>query len=316
MKERKIMESLVIKIDSFGITELAELKKILENKQIKKINNNLKSKHEIEIEYDNKEIKMNEKFNFKVKLIRNKYYRQLLNIVDNILKVDTRKIGIVNRDDYLRETYVDLNKYIDIKKYNEKLKMALINYIGVYNFDNIFELSKDEMLELKKYYQMNDNNDNLEYIIRLMGAYIPNNSTEKVLKILEPRIYGKKLDEMKKCNNFILICPEIIQEICVKYFSNFEECGIRDIFELYSIIFNLVLTHEIGHGVFDYIYDYTNERRANYFTSLTFDGTFDKIIKNKTDIQGGAYKNPILITDDKDILYIKKNVYDIIKSEL
>ena len=140
-------------------------------------------------------------------------------------------------------------------------------------------------------------NSDSEYITRLLGVYIPNECKDQVIKELEPKLYGIRLDKIKECKNFILICPEIIQEFCIENYREFEKCGIEDIFELYTIIFDKVLVHEIGHGVFEYINDADNESRANYFASLTFDGTFDRIIKIMTDIQKGSYKNPKLIDD-------------------
>ena len=291
---------MIIKIKDCDSEKLNELKNILENKQIKIINNNLKSKDKIEIVYDDKKIKLNEKFNFKVKLIRNKYYRQLLNLINSVNKI------IINKENFITHLSSNMEECeIVSSRFKDLLKVALINYIGVYNFDNIFELTKEEMIELKKYIQINDS----EYITRLLGRYISDKSKEEVIRVLEPKIYGSKLDKIKECKNFILICPEIIQEFCIEYFKEFKGCGIRDIFELYTIIFNKVVVHEIGHAVFDYIDDTHNESRANYFASLTFDGTVDKIIQKMTDIQGGTYKNPKLIDDS--IKTITKNVYKI-----
>ena len=289
---------IIIKMNYFDSEKLNELRNILENKQIKDTNNDRKD--ETKIVYDDKKIELNEKFNFKVKLIRNKYYRKLLNLINSVNRI------IINKENFT--THLSSNAEeceIVSSRYKDLLKMALINYIGVYNFDNIFELTKEEMIKLKEYKQINDS----EYITRLLGIYISDKRKEEVIQILESKIYGSKLDKIKECKNFILICPEIIQEFCVQYFKEFRECGIRDIFELYTIILNKVVVHEIGHAVFDYIDDTHNESRANYYASLTFDGTFDNIIKKMTDIQGGAYKNPKLIDDS--IEDITKNVYKI-----
>lgn len=271
---------IIIKMNYFDSEKLNELRNILENKQIKDTNNDRKD--ETKIVYDDKKIELNEKFNFKVKLIRNKYYRKLLNLINSVNRI------IINKENFT--THLSSNAEeceIVSSRYKDLLKMALINYIGVYNFDNIFELTKEEMIKLKEYKQINDS----EYITRLLGIYISDKRKEEVIQILESKIYGSKLDKIKECKSFILICPEIIQEFCVQYFKEFRECGIRDIFELYTIILNKVVVHEIGHAVFDYIDDTHNESRANYYASLTFDGTFDNIIKKMTDIQGGAYKN-------------------------
>lgn len=296
---------IIIKTESINSTKIEDLRNILENNRIKIINNdNLKSKGEIEIVYDDERLKMNEKFDFKVKLIRNKYYRQLLNIINAV-----NKVIINNKEKFIsHDLLCELREiYIESKFYKDMLKMALINYIGVYNFDNIFELTKDEMIKLKEYEQLNNDSD---YITSLLGMYVNDKGKEEVLRLLEPKIYGSKLDKIKKCKNFILICPEIIQEFCIGCFKKFKECGVRDIFELYTIIFNKVLVHEVGHSVFDdYINDSENERRANYFASLTFDGTFDKIIQKMTEIQRGSYKGPKLIDDS--IETIIKDVYKI-----
>ena len=303
----------ILKIDSFNKDELNMLREHFEKNRIKTIYNNIKSEDKIQIEYDEKLIELNKKFELRIKLIRNKYFRQLLNII-NIKDDVNKKIDEYNsaaekynKYSFIFDKFVYLDK-IDSIDFKDTLRMLLINYIGVYNFDNVFELSKEEMIELKDYKQINNIT---EYnITRLMGAFIPEDAKEHVIEALKSKIYGIKLDEMKKCRNFIIICPEIIQEFCVEHFNKFKECDIRDIFELYTIIFNLVLVHEIGHGVY-YKDDFEKEKRANYFASLTFDGVFDKIIKVKTDIQGGAYENPILLTNDIDIKEIKLKIYNI-----
>lgn len=278
----------IIKISDLDSEKLNFLKNILENNQIINIDNN--HKDEIKIVYDVKKIKLNEKFNNRIELIRNKYYRQLLNWINLENEI------ILNQKETIKKYVIMelISTDMESKRYNNMLKMALINFIGVYNFDNIFELTKDEMLELKDYMRMNSDS---EYITRLLGVYIPNECKDQAIKELEPKLYGSRLDKIKECKNFILICPEIIQEFCIENYREFEKCGIEDIFELYTIIFNKVLVHEIGHGVFEYINDADNESRANYFASLTFDGTFDKIIKIMADIQKGSYKNPKLIDD-------------------
>lgn len=290
---------IIIKMNDFDSEKLNELRNILENKQIKDTNNDRKD--ETKIVYDDKKIELNEKFNFKVKLIRNKYYRKLLNLINSVNKI------IINKENFITHLSSNAEQCEIVSScYKDLLKMALINYIGVYNFDNIFELTKEEMIKLKEFKQINDS----EYITRLLGMYISDKSKEEVIQILESKIYGSKLDKIKECKNFILICPEIIQEFCVEYFKEFKECEIRDIFELYTIIFNKVVVHEIGHAVFDYIDDTHNESRANYFASLTFDGTVDKIIQKMTNIQGGTYKNPKLIDDS--IENLTKDIYKII----
>ena len=290
-----------IKLNSFDITSLNELRNILENNSIKETYNNLKCKDEIKIVYEKKLVELNKKFKFKIELIRNKYYRQFLDRISLIEPQSAYKPYRFNM--FLEE--IHLSDHIDVNQYRDTIKIALINYIGVFNFDNIFELTKEEMIELKDYIcGIGNYNDYTECISKLLGMY--GHSSEKVFSILETKISKKKLDEMKKCNKFILICPELIREFCIDHFENFKEFDIKDIFELYNIIFNKVLVHEIGHAVF---ID-KGESEANYFVSNTFDGVFDPIIKRMTDIQGGEYKYPKLITEIDDFSRIKE-IYSI-----
>ena len=298
------MNKLIIKIKPFNIEKLMELREILENYRIISINNELKSKDEFEIEYDTKEIELDEKFKLKIKLIRNKFYIQLINFV-----YQYENIIIAQFDDYGERINADLNKYISVDKYKDMLKMALINYIGVYNFDNIFKLSKDEMFTLEEYKYDPNNSRTTKDIFEVYGMYCHKN--ERIFELLEPKINSDMLEKIKKCNKFILICPELIKEFCKSHFDDFKEFDIMNKEELKHIIFSKVLVHEIGHGVFDYLNDSENERRANYFASLSFDGTFDEIIKKfiKANKQGELYENPKLISDD--ISTIKGKVYDI-----
>ena len=298
------MSKLIIKIKSFNIEKLMKLREMLENYRIISINNELKSKDEFEIEYDTKEIELDEKFKLKIKLIRNKFYIQLINFV-----YQYENIIIAQFDDYGERINADLNKYISVDKYKDMLKMALINYIGVYNFDNIFKLSKDEMFTLEEYKYDPNNSRTTKDIFEVYGMYCHKN--ERIFELLEPKINSDMLEKIKKCNKFILICPELIKEFCKSHFDDFKEFDIMNKEELKHIIFSKVLVHEIGHGVFDYLNDSENERRANYFASLSFDGTFDEIIKKfiKANKQGELYENPKLISDD--ISTIKGKVYDI-----
>ena len=301
---------MVIEINSLNIEKINELKMNLENHQIKDVNNDIKDKNKIRIIFDKKRIKLNESFKFKVELIRNKYYRQLLNLVNAVKEI------IIREKDEFRRSNVDpyslqiSEVFVNSKYYKYTLKMALINYIGTYNFDNIFELTEDEMLKTREYkIGINNKISDEGAILDALGMYCHYN--ERIFKRLEANIGASddRLEKIKECNKFILICPELIQKFCIEKFPEFKECGIRDSFELNSIVFDNVLTHEIGHGVFDYINDSKDEKRANYFVSLTFDGTFDKIIKTHTDIQDGEYKDPYLICDE--ISTVTKEVYNI-----
>lgn len=300
----------IIKIDSFNTEQLKQLHEILENNQIIKIENELTDFGIIVVKYEDKKILLNEDFYLKIKLIRNKFYRELSNIVDHVLKfrlsIDIEK-PVLGLTDYGTSIYeILLKDYVDLNKYKEKLKIALINYIGLYNFDNIFELTKEEMLKLEKYKY--NPNARIKYIYEAYGMYCYRN--EETISILKEIIDDKILSQIKECNSYILICPELIREYCLEHFEEFKEYSILDISQLFSIIYNKVLLHEIGHAVFDYLNDYYNEKRANYFASISFDGTFDDIIEKFTEHQDERYKKPILITKE-DSKIIKKDIYHI-----
>ena len=301
----------VIEIQSLDKEKIEELKKVLENYQIKEIKNEIKDENKIEIKFDKERKKLNENFKFKVELIRNKYYRQLLSLVNTtVKKYIIEKNGKLTMLDILKDGMELRNIYINASNYMNMLKMSLINYIGTYNFDNFFELTRDEMIQVRKYkIGINNKINDKGAILDALGMYCYYN--EELFRVLETNIAkgDERLEKIKECNKFILICPELIQEFCIKRFDDFKKCGIRDCFELNSIIFDKVLAHEIGHGVFDYLYDGEDEKRANYFASLTFDGTFDEIIKAHTDIQDREYKNPYLIDDE--ISTITEKVYNI-----
>lgn len=300
----------VIKIESFNIEQLKRLQIILDNNKIINIKNELTDFETITVEYEDKKIELNEEFQLRIKLIRNKYYRKLLNIVDHILKfrltIDIEKPTYGTTLDGFNVYEILLKNYVNLNKYKEKLKIALINYIGLYNFDNIFELTKEEMLELKelKY----DPNNNTKNIYEVYGMYC--HKTERLIELLKIKIDEERLLEIEKCNKFIIICPEFVREYCLKHFEEYKDYEILDEFQLFNIIYNKVLTHEIGHAVFDYINDYEDEKRANFYASITFDGTFDNIIEKFTEHQDERYKNPILITKD-DVEKIKKDIYHI-----
>lgn len=301
---------MVIEIKTLDEGKINELKKNLESYKIKDIKNDIEDNNEIRIIFDKKRMKLNENFKFKVELIRNKYYRQLLSLVNAVNKNVIKKSEEFKLSSFDPYSFQFSEIFVNADNYKYMLKMALINYIGTYNFDNIFELTEEEMLEIRKY-KMGINNkiSNEGAILDALGMYCHYN--ERTFKMLEANIGASddRLEKIKECNNFILICPELIQKFCIEKFSEFKGCGIRDSFELNSIIFDKVITHEIGHGVFDYIDDNKDEKRANYFASLTFDGTLDEIIKTHTNLQNGKYKDPYLIDDE--ISTITKEVYNI-----
>ena len=299
-----------IKIDSFDIEKLKRLQAILENNRIIKIKNKPTDSDVIVIEYEDRKLELNREFKLKIKLMRNKYYIKVLNVVDHILKfnlsidVEIPAFGIT---DYGRDVYkILLKDYVDLNKYKEKLKMELINYIGLYNFDNIFELTKEEMIELEEFKY--DPNNHRENIYEVYGMFCYKN--DELIKRLEKILVDERLLKIKECDRFIIICPELIREYCLKHFEKYKTYEIIDESQLFTIIYNKVLTHELGHAVFDNIRDYENEKRANYFASLTFDGTFDDFIEVFTKHQDERYKNPVLISKD-DLDTIKKVIYHI-----
>ena len=132
---------MIIEIKTLDEGKINELKKKFENYKIKDIKNDIEDNNEIRIIFDKKRMKLNKDFSFKVELIRNKYYRQLLNLVNAVKKIIIKEKEEFTSfvDDILNIKEVIVNS----KDYNDMLKMALINYIGTYNFDNIFELTED-----------------------------------------------------------------------------------------------------------------------------------------------------------------------------
>ena len=301
----------VIKIDLFEIEQLERLQVILENNKITKIKNKLTDFETITVEYEDRKLELNKEFKLSIKLIRNKYYRKLLNIVDHVLKfkpsIDIAKPVFGVTDEYGINIYeILLKNYIDINKYKEKLKIELINYIGLYNFDNIFELTKEEMIKLEKFkHNINKINKNI-YEVYGMFCY----KDDELIETLEDILVDDRLLKIKECDRFIIICPELIREYCLKQIKKYKPYKIIDESQLFTIIYNKVLVHEIGHAVFEYIDDCENEKRANYFASLTFDGTFDSFIELFTKNQDMQYKNPILVTKDNTDI-IKKYIYHI-----
>lgn len=295
----------IIKVDSFNIEKLKQLQEILENNKVTKINNELKDYERIIIEYEDKKVKINDEFKLTIKLIRNKYYRKLLNIVDHILKFKiSTNIDKPVFDENGRPIF--LKDHVNLNKYKEKLKIELINYIGVYNFDNIFELTEVEMLNLEKFKFVP--NIRRKNIYEAYGMFCYKN--DELIKTLETIVDEDILSKMSECNKFIIICPELIRKYCLECFDKYKSYEITDKSQLFAIIYNKVLTHEIGHAVFGYIEDYKNEKRANYFASLTFDGTFDDFIELFTKHQDKQYQDPVLVTKDNQDT-IKNDIYNI-----
>lgn len=300
----------VIKVDLFNIERLKHLKEVLENNRIININNELTKSDIITIKYEDRKLEINEEFKLNIRLIRDKYYRKLLNVVDHILKfnlsIDVESPAFGKTDCGTDVYKILLKDYVDLNKYKEKLKIELINYIGLYNFDNIFELTKEEMHNLEEYKY--DPNNQRKNIYEAYGMFCYKN--DKLIQSLEKIVDEEILSKMNKCDKFIIICPELIREYCLEQFDKYKSYEVTDKSQLFTIIYNKVLTHELGHAVFDYIKDYRNEKRANYFASLTFDGTFDDFIELFTKHQDEQYQNPVLITKDNSDT-IKKDIYHI-----
>lgn len=287
--------------EHLDVKQLKKIKTIVENYQVSEICNKIKDENKVIIKYDKKTIEMNTDYMFQIKSIRNKYYRQLLCLLNVISPTklledsDFKDVGEI----------IYLNNFI---QNSDLIKMALINYIRTFYFDNIFTLSEKAMLKLGIFeYNHNDvNNNNPRDISDVLGMYCHYN--EELFNILEHEISKKELDEMKKCKRFILICPELINKFCKDFFDRFKDSEIMDIAQLFEMILDEVLFHEIGHGVFDYINDEYNESRADYFASLTSDGTLDKTIEIHYDIVKWIYR---LFFIESDIEEIKKYVYNL-----
>lgn len=291
-----------IKISEFDNKKLKELRRFLETYCIVEIQTKKEDTITIKAKELNAAILLgieesqinNENFNIKVKLIRNKYYMKLFDLNNTISKVE-------------KFTEKEIGKNFLLDSYKDLKKIALINYIGTYNFENIIEITKEEMKKLRE----KSEKESWNYSIDFMGMYIPYREGKIKEDIIE--VLGRSRDKtiIKSYHNLILICPEAIREFCNEHFEEFKD-EVNDKFRLYTIIFETVLAHEIGHGVFSYVRDEEDERRANYFASLTFDGTYDKIIKIKTFYQGIEYKNLKLITEMiENEKIIKNEIYKI-----
>lgn len=304
-----MIKEKTIKIEELEIKELENLQSTLENNKVINIKNILTDSNIMIVEYEDKELDIDKEFELAIKLIRDKYYRKLLNVVDKILKFKipekSDEISYVF-DETGRSYKIFLKDYVDIYKYKEKLKIALINYIGLYNFDNIFELTKEEMLKLK-IFSFNPNSQQ-KNVFEFYGMFC--HRSDELLKVLKKALDADRFSKINRCNRFIIICPELIREYCIEQFDKYKSQGIIDESQLFTVIYNKVLTHELGHAVFDYINDFNNEKRANFFSSLTFDGAFDNYIKLFTEHQDERYKDPILITKDETNM-IKKIIYNI-----
>lgn len=297
------MEEIInfdLDFEHLNIKQLKKIKTIVENYQVNEICNKIKDENKVIIKYDKKAIEMNDDYIFQIKSIRNKYYRQLLCLLDVIFP--TKLL-----DDPVFKDVGEIMYLNNFVQNSDLIKMSLINYIGAFYFDNIFTLSEKAMLKLGIFkYNHNDVNNTPRDISDVLGMYCHYN--EKLFDILESEISKEELDEMKRCKRFILICPELINKFCRDSFDRFKDSEITDIAQLFEIILEEVLFHEIGHAVFDYIHDENNESRADYFASLTSDGTLDKIVEIHYEIIGGIYK---LFFIDSDIKKIMKHVYDL-----
>ena len=291
------MEEIInfdLNLKHLDVKQLKKIKAYTEKYQVSKICNKIKDENKVIITFDEKIIEMNSEYVFQVKAIRNKYYMQLLNLL-NVLS-PTKLL-----DDFAFKEFGEIMYLNNFIQNSDLIKMALINYIGTFYFENIFTLSEKSMLKLDIF---NDNNNSRD-ISDALGMYCHYN--EKLFDILEPEITKEELNKIKKCKRFILICPELINKFCKDNYDKLKDYD-TDIGQLFEMVFVEVLLHEIGHGVFEYINDRHNEGRADYFAALSSDGTLDKMIKTHKDIVGFTYK---LFFIDSDLEEIKKYVYDL-----
>ena len=102
----------------------------------------------------------------------------------------------------------------------------------------------------------------------------------------------------------ILICEENIERL-LKEMKQYR----KDIDISLDKAIELILLHEFGHSVFQYVGNspiepIMNETRANYFASTIMDGRHDPFIKELTSIQPFIYRFPIL-----SILYMVVSSY-------
>ena len=129
--------------------------------------------------------------------------------------------------------------------------------------------------------------------------YEKNGLPKQIIEINEPSAL-ELMGCYAKNEKTIYICEENIEktmdllEVYDEWFGK-DETGEYKHFKEFK---DLVILHEIGHSIFQYNSDpfssITNERQANYFSSLMTDGKYDAHIKCLTLFQPFIYRFPLL----------------------
>ena len=131
------MEEIInfdLNLKHLDVKQLKKIKAYTEKYQVSKICNKIKDENKVIITFDEKIIEMNSEYVFQVKAIRNKYYMQLLNLL-NVLS-PTKLL-----DDFAFKEFGEIMYLNNFIQNSDLIKMALINYIGTFYFENIFTLS-------------------------------------------------------------------------------------------------------------------------------------------------------------------------------
>lgn len=233
-----------------------------------------------------------------------------------------------------------------ITKNKKSSPQQLINLFGLSNIDYIFVLTKEQMPivsmcrkkemipnEPIKFDKINDEHDTILELItsyELLGCYTiikkmfidelkDNGVNELELKNGEK----KKIEELDG-RKVIFICEELIEELSnnIKKVKTYDDLRnyfkldnqvlideIRNFFCDENLLKEMVLYHELGHAVFEplNIDDlYINERQANYYASICFEGKYDDMIEIYNNKISKHYKNPLLLKHEKDQNYEKE----------
>lgn len=237
---------------------------------------------------------------------------------------------------------------LNLKNDTKKTFNSLINLIGLSNIDYVFTLTKEQMpvVSMCKNKEMIPNkpvkfdeinyNHNITFELitsyELLGCFSimtkdfidelkDNNVNELQLN------NGKKLKTEKLLNRkIIFICEDLIDELSdnisklqnddkLRNYFNLDKYNnlneIKKFFKDKDLLKFFVFCHELGHAVFEPLNIsnlYINERQANYYASLCFDGKYDDIIEIFNNKIGKHYKNPLLLKHKN-----KNNYYNEIK---
>lgn len=184
-----------------------------------------------------------------------------------VLYIDTIKLV----DEYTMKEYVAGNKQkiTDENIINDYMRIERSN-------GRLPKIDRQEIEKSHPDWWVNDNND------------VPRQKFPSTLSAVESMgVFIKK-------DHKICICLKNIEK-CSKRLQKCEECDCDS-----SLLESLVVLHEIGHSVFQFvgqeptIEPILNETRANYFSSLMTDGYFDDTIYALTKYQPFMYKFPYL----------------------